>query len=238
MALKAGDWPKAIEDFEQALQVAPLHADVWFSVGAAYMRLEDERSAARAFVRSLGVNEDDWQTWANLSAVYSRRRETMSQAKTAAMEAVKRNKNNFKLWENLSIISMCLDDLQSAMMAERQLTLIMKREDRPDVAVMQRIFMEARSRRITEPGFFTRAVNLFKDIAEAPFIKADKQWKISLMFARLENVVDQNVHALDLNFRALRLATEVLDKDGVEQRWKPSMNSSNAANLSPLLHSS
>ncbi|KAF4681857.1 Tetratricopeptide repeat domain 27, partial [Perkinsus olseni] len=76
-ALQSGDRYEAIKCFKQSLEISPLKAGIWFSLGAMYLQVSQYQDAATAFTRALGVDDTDAQSWANLAAAYI----TMAQEK-------------------------------------------------------------------------------------------------------------------------------------------------------------
>eukprot|EP00971_Amphidinium_carterae_P163640 3244549-Amphidinium_carterae.1 len=66
---KHGDVAKAVESFKAALSINPLHADIWFTMGCAEMKLERWDDAVSTWSRCLGVDDENSEAWANLAAV-------------------------------------------------------------------------------------------------------------------------------------------------------------------------
>lgn len=66
------EYEKAIACFNSALEINPLYARVWFTLGVAFLRLEKWKDARDAFRKQVGVDEDDAEGWNNLAAVYLR----------------------------------------------------------------------------------------------------------------------------------------------------------------------
>ena len=62
----------AISCFKSALEINPLFARVWFTLGVSYVRLERWSEARDAFRKEVGVDEEDAEGWNNLAAVYLR----------------------------------------------------------------------------------------------------------------------------------------------------------------------
>ena len=214
--MKAGDWLAAASAFELALKLAPLHADIWFSLGAIYMRLDGEAyssRAANAFVRSLGISDEDPQTWGNLCACYSRNEALTERAKVAAYEAVKRGQTNWKLWENYLMMCARCKDTQGLIQAERALSLNLNREDHPNIRVIKRIAVDAVSKRAKEPFLFSRAVGLLEDLAAGN----KGGWCVLSIYANLRDAAGEEVAALELQIRCLRTLVGNLEaSDAIE----------------------
>ena len=205
--LKQGDAQRAAEAFELSLAVSPLHADVWFTLGAIYLRLDGEQYSARAanaFVRCLGVDEDDAQAWGNLSAVYSRSAEFIDQAKICAWEAVKRANTSWKLWENYQIMCLQLNDLQGALNAERSLSLTLNRENHPCPRVLHRLVKLISTLKEKE-----KVNTLLADL-----VAANKGgWRVLALYASQRSRDAEDVAALELYVRCLRLLVGSLESE-------------------------
>lgn len=212
MLMKQGHLEEAAAAFEVALSVAPLHADVWFSLGAIYLRIDGDghsARAAKAFVRCLGVDEEDAQAWGNLSAVYSRSTDLLEQAKICGWEAVKRSNTSWKLWENYQIICMQLNDVQGALNAERALSLTLNRNDHPCPRVLGRCSALVE----TNAKDCERLVSLLADLAAAN----KGGWKVLALYAAQKEKSGDIVASWDLQIRCLRaLVGNLENEDAVD----------------------
>ena len=61
---------EAVECFEKALNINKLHPDTWFTMGCAYMKLEDYKNAIYAFGTVVSIDERKIEAWANISNCY------------------------------------------------------------------------------------------------------------------------------------------------------------------------
>ena len=52
-----GEYQKCIECYETALAINKLYPDAWFTLGCAYMRIEDWKGSIYAFGSAISVNE-------------------------------------------------------------------------------------------------------------------------------------------------------------------------------------
>lgn len=66
------EYERAIPCFKAALEINPLFARAWFTLGVCYVRLERWSGARDAFRKEVGVDEEDAEGWNNLAAVYLR----------------------------------------------------------------------------------------------------------------------------------------------------------------------
>jgi len=113
---KHGDLKRAISCFSKALEINPMHSDIWFTMGVAQIKLEDYDNAALTFARCLSVNDEDAQAWANLAATHSARGK-LQEARNCMVEATKRARTNWKMWESFLAICMQLRDVQGCIQA-------------------------------------------------------------------------------------------------------------------------
>ena len=68
----AKEYERVVECFRKALEINPLYARTWFTLGVSLVRLERWTEAKDAFQRQVGVDEEDAEGWNNLAAVYLR----------------------------------------------------------------------------------------------------------------------------------------------------------------------
>ena len=215
--MKSGSLVEAALCFERSLAVSPLHADIWFSLGAIYMKLDGDAysdRSANAFVRSLGLSEEDAQTWGNLCAVYSREPKFIEKAKLAAYEAVKRSHGSWKLWENYYLMCQRTNDLQGMLQCQRTLAITLNRSnDYPDIPTLKRIAIEAVSRKSKEPALFEKTVQLLEDLAASN----KGGWALISVYANLQQVIGVELKALELRIRSLRLIVGDLEaRDAIQ----------------------
>lgn len=101
---------KAVECFLKAVEINPLHSSIWFTCGVAQMKLERWDDAALSFCRCCGVDDENWEAWANLGAVHNERGD-MKQARSCFYEASRRAREQWRVWESFMGICMKLRDI-------------------------------------------------------------------------------------------------------------------------------
>lgn len=59
-------WEKAVEKYNDAIDIYPYDPDVYINLGTALRKMQDNAGAERAFRKALELNDKDWITWSNL----------------------------------------------------------------------------------------------------------------------------------------------------------------------------
>ncbi|OXC70829.1 hypothetical protein AYX13_00812 [Cryptococcus neoformans] len=123
------EYGKAIPCFNSALEINPLYARVWFTLGVAFLRLEKWKDARDAFRKQVGVDEDDAEGWNNLAAVYLRLEEeglpkdqlpppVSYENKLLAFRALRQGLRyaytNWRMWQNYMIVAIDVGELSEA----------------------------------------------------------------------------------------------------------------------------
>mmetsp|Transcript_9580 Transcript_9580/g.9532 ORF Transcript_9580/g.9532 Transcript_9580/m.9532 type:complete len:226 (+) Transcript_9580:904-1581(+) len=104
ISFDAGNFEKAIEHYKLALEINPLYANCWFTLGCAQMKLRKWEDAALSFRKLVHVDGTIAEGWNNLAASYIQM-EKYEEAFTAMYHGVKYDRMNWKMWENLLILS-------------------------------------------------------------------------------------------------------------------------------------
>jgi len=102
----AGELPKALENYRQALKLRPLVPSVWFKVGTISMQLQDWHGALCAFTEVVQQQPDEAEAWANVAAIHMHNKHP-SEAYPALVESLKHNRTNWRVW--VSKLYTCLD---------------------------------------------------------------------------------------------------------------------------------
>lgn len=98
------DYSACIPHLEQSLERSSYQLDVLLRLGYAGMQVEDWTVAARAYRKYCAIEQDNFETWNNLGNCYIK----MGQKERAwrvLLEAVKCDYDNWKVWDNLMVLS-------------------------------------------------------------------------------------------------------------------------------------
>ena len=62
-----GQYALAIECYEKALAINKLYPESWFTLGCAYMRIEDFKNAVYAFGVTISIDDQNAEAWCNIA---------------------------------------------------------------------------------------------------------------------------------------------------------------------------
>lgn len=98
------EYAECIPHFEKSVSINPLQSNVWFRLGYAALQVENWQIAATAYRRYTTLEPDSFEAWNNLAQAYIKIGNNRS-AHQAILEAIKCNYGNWKVWENLLVVS-------------------------------------------------------------------------------------------------------------------------------------
>ncbi|KAB0796138.1 hypothetical protein PPYR_10199 [Photinus pyralis] len=94
----------AIPHFEESLRINPLQVEVWLHYGFAALEMENWQCAATAYKRYTTLEPGNFQAWNNLAKTYIKLGHKRA-AHQALHDAIKCNFDNWKVWDNLMVVS-------------------------------------------------------------------------------------------------------------------------------------
>ncbi|CAK1545127.1 unnamed protein product [Leptosia nina] len=93
-----------IPHYEMSLQINSIQEHIWLRLGYAALTTENWELSAKAYRRYTYLHPNTFEAWNNLAKVYVKQGEK-DRAYKALMEALRFNYDNWKLWENVIIVS-------------------------------------------------------------------------------------------------------------------------------------
>ncbi|XP_022819786.1 tetratricopeptide repeat protein 27 isoform X2 [Spodoptera litura] len=98
-------YEECIPHFEKSVEINSIQDRVWLRLGYAALMVENWEVSAKAYRRYTYLQPNTFEAWNNLAKVYVNQGDK-KRAYRALMEALRFNYDNWKLWENVLIVSM------------------------------------------------------------------------------------------------------------------------------------
>ncbi|XP_026747646.1 tetratricopeptide repeat protein 27 [Trichoplusia ni] len=98
-------YEECIPHYEKSVEINSIQESVWLRLGYAALNVENWELSARAYRRYTYLQPNSFEAWNNLAKVYVNMGDK-NRAYRSLMEALRFNYDNWKLWENVIMISM------------------------------------------------------------------------------------------------------------------------------------
>ncbi|KAJ8722438.1 hypothetical protein PYW07_003618 [Mythimna separata] len=123
------EYEQCIPHFEKSVEINSIQERVWLRLGYAALMMENWEVSAKAYRRYTYLQPNTFEAWNNLAKVYVKQGDK-NRAYRALMEALRFNYDNWKLWENVIIVSMDTGHFEDVIRGcHRMLDLQQKFED-------------------------------------------------------------------------------------------------------------
>ena len=114
--LSAGQYQKALEEFNSVLEQHPNYALAYEGQGRAYFLLNDQERAVGSFQKAISIDSDLWRSCAYLGILYDKKNQHET-AKNAHRLAIQLRPNQGALYNNLGISYLMVSDYDGAVRA-------------------------------------------------------------------------------------------------------------------------
>ncbi|XP_022904058.1 tetratricopeptide repeat protein 27 [Onthophagus taurus] len=113
-------YQECIPHFEKSVSINPLQPKVWLRLGYAALEVENWQVAATAYRRYVTQEPDSFEAWNNLAQVYIKLGNKRA-AHHALIDALRCNFENWKVWENLLVVSADINHFKDIIRTYHQL---------------------------------------------------------------------------------------------------------------------
>jgi len=108
-----GDYQKAVEEFQKAIELKPNYGDAYHNLGNVYHQMGKDDLSEQSYSKALSFNPNLWQSYQNLAAIHFSQK-NYQLAKEELEKAIQIKPDNTDLHANLGILYLNLQDKQKA----------------------------------------------------------------------------------------------------------------------------
>ncbi|XP_068629463.1 tetratricopeptide repeat protein 27 [Battus philenor] len=98
-------YEECIPHYEKSVEINSIQESIWARLGYAALMIENWELSAKAYRRYTYLHPTTFEAWNNLAKVYVKQGDK-NRAYRALMESLRFNYDNWKVWENIVIVSM------------------------------------------------------------------------------------------------------------------------------------
>ena len=113
MYARQGNFQKAIEEFQKAIELKPDYGDAYHNLANVYHQIQKDDLALENYQKALSFNPNLWQSYQNIAAIYFTQQK-FDLAKEFMEKAIKINPENIDLHTNFGILYLNIKDEQKA----------------------------------------------------------------------------------------------------------------------------
>lgn len=117
---KKQNFQECVICYQNALAINSLFENSWFAMGCAAMQLEQWEVALNAFLRCVGLENENGEAWNNLAAIYIRL-DRKEDALRCFREGLKEKYDNSKMWENYLFLALDVGEFTEGLHATERL---------------------------------------------------------------------------------------------------------------------
>jgi len=110
---RRGDFEKAIQEFQWAIQLRPNYGDAYHNLASTYAQIQEYDLAIESYGQAIKFNPNLWQSYQGLASIYFEQ-EKFEEAAQLMEQAVSINPNNANLHLNLGIIYLEMEQQEKA----------------------------------------------------------------------------------------------------------------------------
>ena len=185
---------KAIENFEKALDINPLFPNIWFTLGCLYLSKRLFEKSIYAFNQSLSIDDESAEAWANLGISFSQVNK-QKEALRCLEEGFKRNRKNWKICENIMIISINCKNIGKLIFSiENLFSLKMQERVKPGVIAKLIEFFITNTLSDHEIQYFRKKIlQIFDTYTQLDGLKPEIWDLYCLFLEKVEIVMNKNI---------------------------------------------